>query len=65
MTQTEINVLEKLRKEYDQKFGEGKAEVIAGSLMFSHGYEGIIKVFQKAKGCKIILEDEPGVILKK
>jgi hypothetical protein len=57
--------LEHLIAEYNAIHGPGKGEEISGSLMFSHGIEGQIQVFRKAKGREIILEtnDCPDMVI--
>lgn len=54
--------LEKLVREYDSKFGDGKGHEIIGSLMCFYSIEAQIKIFKKAAGREIILESEDGVL---
>lgn len=54
--------LEKLIVEYNAIHGNGKGWEIFGSLAFSHGIQGQIQVFRKAKGREIIVEPDPNAL---
>lgn len=57
-----IEKLEKLIAEYEAIHGEGKGWEIFGALLISHGIDGQIKVFRKAKGRQIIVEPDPDAL---
>jgi hypothetical protein len=52
----EMEELERLAGQYDEKHGSGKADEIIGSLMVSHAISDQIKIFKEAKGRKIIVD---------
>lgn len=56
------NELQKFIDQYSLRYGAGTGEEIAGGLMFSHGISGILQVFKKAKGRKIVLEHPEDII---
>lgn len=62
MTQAQIDELEKLIAQYNERFGEEKGHEISGALMFSFDVEAQIKIFKNARGREIILEHDPNVI---